>query len=62
MRDAPVPLSGDDVLEQVKDLEGIPLSKAAHVKVKLSHEQRGDNWNKKSIFFFSNYPIGKPFC
>jgi len=51
LRDAPVPLSGDDVLEQVKDLEGIPLSKAAHVKVKLSHEQRGDNWNKKSIFF-----------
>jgi len=28
-----------------------PRSKVAHVKMKLSHEQRGDNWNKKSIFF-----------
>jgi len=51
MRDAHVPLSGDDVLKQVKDIDSIPLSKAAQVNVKLSHKQRGDNWNKKGIFF-----------
>ena len=51
----PVPLLGGDVLAQVQDLEGIPLSKAANVKVKIDHEKRGDNWNKKSIFFQLSY-------
>ena len=55
-----VPLLGDDVHEQVNDLEGIPLSKAAHVKAKLSHEWKGDNWNKNSIF--SKLPYWKTFC
>ncbi|XP_073049563.1 uncharacterized protein [Primulina eburnea] len=40
-----------DVLAQVNDLEGIILNKDVKRKVKISHENRGDNWNKKSIFF-----------
>ena len=51
MDDPPIPLSGSEVLDQVQDLEGILLSKAPKVKVKIDHEKRGDNWNKKSIFF-----------
>jgi len=50
-RAPPKPLSGDDVLFQVQDLENIPLTRAPHKKVKICHELRGDNWNKKSIFF-----------
>ncbi|XP_057250770.1 uncharacterized protein LOC130591463 [Beta vulgaris subsp. vulgaris] len=47
----PKPLSGEEVLEQVRDLEGICLSKDPTKKTKVSHKIRGDNWNKKSIFF-----------
>jgi len=43
-----VPLLRNDVLTQVQDLEGIPLSKATNVKAQINHEKRGDNWNKKS--------------
>ncbi|XP_048502875.2 uncharacterized protein LOC104897123 [Beta vulgaris subsp. vulgaris] len=49
--EAPKPLSGEEVLEQVRDLEGICLSKDPTKKTKVSHKIRGDNWNKKSIFF-----------
>ncbi|XP_048494556.1 uncharacterized protein LOC125494787 [Beta vulgaris subsp. vulgaris] len=49
--EAPKPLSGKEVLEQVRDLEGICLSKDPTKKTKVSHKIRGDNWNKKSIFF-----------
>ena len=58
MDDPPIPLSGSEVLDQVQDLEGILLSKAPKVKVKIDHEKRGDNWNKKSIFL--SYHIGAP--
>ncbi|KAF2325401.1 hypothetical protein GH714_027496 [Hevea brasiliensis] len=47
----PKPLAGDDILDQVKDLEGVILTKAPHIKKVISHDGRGDNWNKKSIFF-----------
>ncbi|XP_058009346.1 uncharacterized protein LOC131183171 [Hevea brasiliensis] len=47
----PKPLSGDDILDQVKNLEGVILTKAPHMKKAISHDGRGDNWNKKSIFF-----------
>ncbi|XP_057999327.1 uncharacterized protein LOC131178387 [Hevea brasiliensis] len=47
----PKPLSGDDILDQVKNLEGVILTKALHMKKAISHDGRGDNWNKKSIFF-----------
>jgi len=39
----------------VKDLENPILTKAPHLKLKISHEKRGDNWNKKSIFFQLSY-------
>ncbi|XP_057246859.1 uncharacterized protein LOC125499462 [Beta vulgaris subsp. vulgaris] len=45
--EAPKPLSGEEVLEQVRDLEGICLSKDPSKKTKVSHKIRGDNWNKK---------------
>ncbi|XP_058006773.1 uncharacterized protein LOC110657485 [Hevea brasiliensis] len=47
----PKPLSGDDILDQVKNLEGVILTKAPHMKKAISHDGRGDNWNKKCIFF-----------
>ena len=47
----PQPCSIDDILDQVQDLENVCLSKAPHKKRKISHDKRGDNWNKKSIFF-----------
>ena len=47
----PKPLSGEEVLAQVRDLEGICFSRDPKKKTKVSHETRGDNWNKKSIFF-----------
>ncbi|XP_016481586.1 uncharacterized protein LOC107802577 isoform X4 [Nicotiana tabacum] len=47
----PKQLSGDDILDQVADLYGLQLTKDPKKKIKISHESRGDNWNKKSIFF-----------
>ncbi|XP_056688246.1 uncharacterized protein [Spinacia oleracea] len=47
----PEPCSIDEILRQLEDLENIVLSKDPHVKTKINHELRGDNWNKKSIFF-----------
>ncbi|WMV37344.1 hypothetical protein MTR67_030729 [Solanum verrucosum] len=44
-------LCGDDILDQVADLDGLPLTKDPQKKIKISHKKRGDNWNKKSIFF-----------
>ena len=48
---APNLLSRVDVLKQVQDLKGITLTKSRQFKTKINHENRGDNWNKKSIFF-----------
>ncbi|XP_020082200.1 uncharacterized protein LOC109705831 isoform X1 [Ananas comosus] len=48
---APKLLTGDEILGQVQDLEGIILTKYANKRQKISHSDRGDNWNKKSIFF-----------
>jgi hypothetical protein len=45
------PLTRDEVLHQVDDLEEIILSKDKSKKTKISHDERGDNWTKKSIFF-----------
>ncbi|XP_015159688.1 uncharacterized protein [Solanum tuberosum] len=47
----PEMLSGDDLLDQVADLDGLPLTKDPRKKIKISHKKRGDNWNKTSIFF-----------
>ncbi|CAL1411660.1 unnamed protein product [Linum trigynum] len=54
-RGQPRIFSGDEVLDQVQDLEGNPLTKCQKVKVKISHDERGDNWKKKSIFFYLPY-------
>ncbi|WMV38457.1 hypothetical protein MTR67_031842 [Solanum verrucosum] len=43
--------SGIEILNQVQDLEGLQLSKDPKKRKKISHENRNDNWNKKSIFF-----------
>ncbi|WMV10036.1 hypothetical protein MTR67_003421 [Solanum verrucosum] len=43
--------SGTEILNQVEDLEGLQLSKDPKKRKKISHENRKDNWNKKSIFF-----------
>ncbi|CAN1159515.1 hypothetical protein LINPERHAP2_LOCUS22757 [Linum perenne] len=51
----PRTFSGNDLLDQVQDLDGIHLTKCAKAKVKISHLTRGDNWNKKSIFFSLPY-------
>ncbi|CAN1153447.1 hypothetical protein LINPERHAP2_LOCUS19416 [Linum perenne] len=51
----PRSFSGDDLLSQMQDLEGIPLTKCTKTKVKIDHKFRGDNWNKKSIFFCLPY-------
>ncbi|WVZ75536.1 hypothetical protein U9M48_023579 [Paspalum notatum var. saurae] len=48
-RGAPKPLMGDEVLDQVNDLEGIVLSKDPSKKTKISHSERGDNWLKKNV-------------
>ncbi|XP_070053613.1 uncharacterized protein [Nicotiana tomentosiformis] len=47
----PKMLSGDDILDQVADLDSLQLTKDPKKNVEISHESRGDNWNKKSIFF-----------
>lgn len=49
--ETPMPLSGEEILEQVIDLEGVYFSKDQTKRTKVSHKTRGDNWNKKSIFF-----------
>jgi len=59
-RDPPEPLTEDEVLQQVNNLEGIVLSKDPSKKTKISHSERGDNWLKKSIFFV--YLISTHFC
>ncbi|XP_050238212.1 uncharacterized protein LOC126687698 [Mercurialis annua] len=50
-RRPPKPISGHDILEQVRNLDGMILTKDPNKRVKISHKSRGDNWNKKSIFF-----------
>ena len=49
-REPPAPLTGENVMQQVADLAGIILSKDKSKKTKVSHDDRGDNWNKRSIF------------
>ncbi|XP_075097586.1 uncharacterized protein LOC107787862 [Nicotiana tabacum] len=47
----PKVLSGEDILNQVADLDGLLLTKDLKKKPKISHESRSDNCNKKSISF-----------
>ena len=44
-------LSGDDILDHVADLDRLQLTKDPQKKIKISHDKRDDNWDKKSIFF-----------
>ncbi|XP_049414667.1 uncharacterized protein LOC125877411 [Solanum stenotomum] len=50
-RPPPKMRSGIEILNQVQDLEGLQLSKDPKKRKKISHENRNDKWNKKSIFF-----------
>jgi len=50
-RPPPKVCSGIEILNQVQDLEGVQLSKDPKIRKNISHENRMDNWNKKSIFF-----------
>ncbi|XP_060170527.1 uncharacterized protein LOC132601465 [Lycium barbarum] len=43
--------SGIEILNQVQDLKGLQLTNDPKKRKKISHENRKDNWNKKSIFF-----------
>ncbi|XP_020271111.1 uncharacterized protein LOC109846297 [Asparagus officinalis] len=47
-------LTGDDILKQVEDLIGITLTNHLEKKIKISHERRGDNWNKKNVMHIEN--------
>ncbi|WMV18929.1 hypothetical protein MTR67_012314 [Solanum verrucosum] len=47
----PKTLSGNDILDQVGYSEGLTQTKDPRKKIKISYKNRGDNWNKKSIFF-----------
>lgn len=42
---------GTKILQHVQDLEGLQLTKDPKKRIKISHDSRKDNWNKKSIFF-----------
>ena len=46
----PIPLCGSDVVNKVRDLEGIPLSKAPHVKVKLTMKKGMIIGKRKAVF------------
>ena len=46
---------GVEILNQVQDLEGLQLAKDHKIRKKISHENRMDHWNKKSIFFELSY-------
>ncbi|XP_016488848.1 uncharacterized protein LOC107805567 isoform X2 [Nicotiana tabacum] len=43
--------SGIEILNQVEDLKGFQLTKDPMKRIKISHDVRKDNWNKRSIFF-----------
>ncbi|XP_033517330.1 uncharacterized protein [Nicotiana tomentosiformis] len=48
---------GIEILNQVEDLKGFQLTKDPKKRIKISHDVRKDNWNKRSIFF--ELPYGK---
>ena len=54
------PLTGDEVLHQVDDLEGIILSKDKSKKTKISHDERGIIGLRRA--YFLNCHIAKHFC
>ncbi|CAN1343615.1 hypothetical protein LINPERPRIM_LOCUS39853 [Linum perenne] len=54
-RGKPKQFSGYEIVDQINDLQGITLTKCSKSKSRISHEIRGDNWNKRSIFFDLRY-------
>jgi len=52
----PKPSSIDEILHQLKDLENLVLTKAPHMKAKISHEKRGVIGTRKVYSF--NFHIG----
>ena len=56
-REAPVPLSGQDVLDQYATFHQMGFGKDISKKRKRDEDARWHNWRKKSIFFLSS-PTG----
>ena len=52
-REAPVPLSGQQVLEQYETFDQVSFGKTGSKKRKRDEDERWHNWRKKSIFFSS---------
>ena len=47
----PKMVSGNYILDQVADLEGLTQLEDPRKKIQISQKNRADNWNKKSICF-----------
>ena len=50
IREAPVPLSGQQVLDQYETFDQVTFRKATTKKRKRDEDKRWHNWRKKSIF------------
>jgi hypothetical protein len=59
MREAPVPLTGDQVLQQYVSFEQPKFGTASKKRKQREEDNRCHNW-KKSIFF--SFPNGKFAC
>jgi hypothetical protein len=51
MRAAPVPLTGDQVLQQFESFDQPKFGTASKKKKQREEDNRWHNWRKKSIFF-----------
>ena len=54
-RDPPVPLTGEQVLQQYESFEQVTFGKASKKRKQRDEETRWHNWRKKSIFFELTY-------
>ena len=54
-RDPPVPLTGEQVLQQYESFEQVTFGKASKKRKQHDEETRWHNWRKKSIFFELTY-------
>jgi hypothetical protein len=50
-REPPMPLSGEQVLQQYGSFEQVPFAKTTRKRKRSEEETRWHNWRKKSIFF-----------
>jgi hypothetical protein len=50
-REAPVPLTGEQVLREFESFEQVKFGKDTRKRKQCEEENRWHNWRKKSIFF-----------